>query len=435
MTSITLGIITGVFLVARFLFRIFVSRSIAADDWAALVAVVVGTPSSAMNIQGLANNGLGRDVWTLPPAEIYRFIRYFYVIEVLYFVDLSVLKLTLLFFYLRIFPSQGVRRIIWATIGFVVVYGLTFALLGIFQCTPISYYWTSWDGEHQGHCLNINAIGWANAAISIALDFWMLAIPLWQLRGLRMHWKKKLGVAVMFTVGTFVTVVSILRLRSLLNFANSTNPTWDNYAVINWSTIEINVGVICACLPSARLILVHFFPRALGSSSMRYYENYYNGGGPAGGSQIQTGSRLGTSSVSRGGDDALGGSRARRGIPLVPTSRLEKGTNTTITTINARDDEDDIRMPEAVAGSGGGGGRFGRRNSTAGVGKGRATAGHHTHGESLGGAGGGIMYSKSYAVEYGSDYHDEARLVYERGLAGSGSKSDLKSSTASESSL
>lgn len=38
--------------------------------------------------------------------------------------------------------------------------------------------------------------------MSIALDVWMLAIPLWQLRGLKLHWKKKIGVAAMFIVGT-----------------------------------------------------------------------------------------------------------------------------------------------------------------------------------------------------------------------------------------
>lgn len=50
--------------------------------------------------------------------------------------------------------------------------------------------------------LNINAIGWANASISIALDVWMLGIPLLQIRRLKLHWKKKISVAMMFFVGT-----------------------------------------------------------------------------------------------------------------------------------------------------------------------------------------------------------------------------------------
>jgi hypothetical protein len=50
--------------------------------------------------------------------------------------------------------------------------------------------------------MNSMAIGWANASISVAMDIWMLAIPMWYLRRLKMHWKKKIGVAAMFIVGT-----------------------------------------------------------------------------------------------------------------------------------------------------------------------------------------------------------------------------------------
>lgn len=65
---------------------------------------------------------------------------------------------------------------------------------------------------------------------------------------------------------TSVTVVSALRLHSLVFFANSINPTWDEWPVALWSTIEINVGLMCACLPTLRLILVRMWPRVFGST-------------------------------------------------------------------------------------------------------------------------------------------------------------------------
>lgn len=122
--------------------------------------------------------------------------------EALYFSQVAELKLSLLFFYLRIFPGGMVRRLIWATVGFDALFGLGFLCLTLFQCWPIDFYWTGWDGEHQGVCLDSNRIGWANAAISIALDVWMLALPLSQLPSLQLHWKKKVGVGIMFVVGT-----------------------------------------------------------------------------------------------------------------------------------------------------------------------------------------------------------------------------------------
>lgn len=48
------------------------------------------------------------------------------------------------------------------------------------------------------------------------------------------------------------------------------NPTWDFYEVGLWSTVEINVGIICVCLPSVRLLLARLFPRIMGTTK-RYY--------------------------------------------------------------------------------------------------------------------------------------------------------------------
>ena len=36
--------------------------------------------------------------------------------------------------------------------------------------------------------------------------------------------------------------------------------------MISWSNIEINVGIMCACMPSLRVILVRMFPKVLGTT-------------------------------------------------------------------------------------------------------------------------------------------------------------------------
>jgi len=201
--SDTLGILSGILVIVRFASKLlWLKTPITADDWAVLAVAIIGAPVTAINVYGTTANGLGRDIWTLTSDQITRFGMSFYVAEVIYFVEVPAVKLSLLLFYLRIFPTKLVRRLLWATVAFNVVYGVAFTFLGIFQCTPISYFWTRWDTEHEGKCLNINIVVLTNAAISIALDIWMLAIPLSQLRSLNLHWKKKIGVAVMFCVGT-----------------------------------------------------------------------------------------------------------------------------------------------------------------------------------------------------------------------------------------
>lgn len=204
LTNIILGVISAACVVIRLVYKsVFTASELGWDDYMILATVVCGIPSTIVQDIGTIGHGLGKDVWTLSFSTITAFVKWFYVIEVLYFFNVAMLKISLLFFFMRIFPAKEVRRLIWATIAFDVMFGLAFIFAAIFQCRPISHYWERWDGEHSdGQCVNINAIGWANAAISIGLDIWMLALPLWQVSKLKLAWKKKISVALMFFVGT-----------------------------------------------------------------------------------------------------------------------------------------------------------------------------------------------------------------------------------------
>ncbi|KAG6978851.1 Satratoxin biosynthesis SC1 cluster protein 4 [Fusarium oxysporum f. sp. conglutinans] len=186
---------------------------------------------------------------------------FLYAGQTLYATDVFATKICVLLFYLRIFPGVTIRRLIWGTVGIAVLCMIIFDLLALTQCQPISFYWKGWDQLHKGHCIGINSLAWAIAAVGIILDFWMLGIPISQLIHLQMKWKRKLAVASMFGVGTFVTVVSILRLRYLVAFGNSSNPTWDSFDTCYWSVIELNVGIWCACMPNLRVLMLKTFPR------------------------------------------------------------------------------------------------------------------------------------------------------------------------------
>jgi hypothetical protein len=214
------------------------------DDWAVLATTIISIPSAIVTVHGTVAHGLGQHIWTLRPEEITTMLKYFYVMAALYFTQTALLKLCLVFFYIRVFPSVGVQRLLWGTVIFVVAWGCTFVIADMFQCQPVSYFWQHWDGLHEGRCVDTNAITNTHAAISIALDLWILGIPMWQLRGLKMHWKKKVGVGLMFIIGTFVTIVSILRLRALITFSGSSDVSWEFYNVSVWSTIEICVGIM-----------------------------------------------------------------------------------------------------------------------------------------------------------------------------------------------
>ncbi|KAL6866391.1 hypothetical protein ACO1O0_002499 [Amphichorda felina] len=266
--AITFSVISSLAVIQRFAAKILSENLILGiDDYMVLFAACIQAPLAAIGVEGGVANGLGRDIWTLTFDQITNFSFFLYVFTILYFLNITVIKLAFLFFYLRVFPNHKVRRYLWATIAFTCVFGFTFVFTGIFQCRPVSHYWERWTGEEAGTCVNVSAVAWANGAMSIALDLWIIGIPLSQVRGLSLDRKKKAEVTVMFCVGLFVTIMSAMRLHSLIvNDVDSPNATWFKRDLAVWSTVEVNVGIICACLPSMRSLWVIAFSGSRRSS-------------------------------------------------------------------------------------------------------------------------------------------------------------------------
>lgn len=54
-----------------------------------------------------------------------------------------------------------------------------------------------------------------------------------------------------------VITISCLRVQTLTKYSNTLNPTYDTLASGIWSNVELNVGVICICMPAFRRFLAH----------------------------------------------------------------------------------------------------------------------------------------------------------------------------------
>ncbi|EQB55670.1 CFEM domain-containing protein [Colletotrichum gloeosporioides Cg-14] len=208
-------------------------------------------------------SGAGQDMWTLTN---------FYVIQTLYYSTIAFLKASILFMYLRIFPGERFRRTLWGTQALNLAIGVTFVLLGIFQCRPIHLAWTAWrgDSESKGTCMEVVIIAMFYSAIQVGLDIWMLILPLKQILGLNMKWSKKFGTTFMFSLGLFLTAASTIRLKLLVDYHQGThNFTVGSLQIAIWSDIELCVGVFTACIPTTwQFFRVFIFRRADGSASL-----------------------------------------------------------------------------------------------------------------------------------------------------------------------
>lgn len=230
----------------------------------------------------------------------------------------------------------------WVTVS-----ALIFIFMQIFQCTPIDFVWKGWDGTYGPHkCLNVNVLVFTAAGFSIAQDIVIIFMPIPLLAQLQASWRVKLGVILMFSLGIFVLITSCIRLRTIVLFARSTNPTWDYVDTLIWTGLECAVSIIVTSLPAIRALAGRMSPglfsrAATGSGWSAFAANKLHGGA-SGRSLIgrfismvtmRTASRVDTESQLELGDKIMGdvcteigaGGREVRGGPN--STRSPSGTD------------------------------------------------------------------------------------------------------------
>ncbi|KAK2048311.1 hypothetical protein LZ31DRAFT_57415 [Colletotrichum somersetense] len=80
----------------------------------------------------------------------------------------------------------------------------------------------------------------------------------------------------MFCLGLFATITSIIRLQYLVLFSHTYDPTWDNSSVVVWSSIEVNVAILCGSFPALLPLLKKIGNHLNGSrTTLQSYKWYH----------------------------------------------------------------------------------------------------------------------------------------------------------------
>ena len=122
----------------------------------------------------------------------------------------------------------------------------------------------------RGTCIDQNALIYSTAGITIAFDVLVIILPLPRLIALEIPTRKKIAVLVTFALGGFVTICSIIRLRTLVVWGSATNVTWYYNPIAIWSNVELNLGVLCACIPATAGLLQRIYSKVTGKKFSTY---------------------------------------------------------------------------------------------------------------------------------------------------------------------
>ncbi|KAL4939192.1 hypothetical protein BDV06DRAFT_214513 [Aspergillus oleicola] len=247
------GIIVAILSVALRLMNRVVAGQLGLDDYTIVGALAVAIAISGVGFP-LKTYGLGQNIWTIPFDDIDECMKLFFIEEVLYVISTALVKLSMLLLYLRLFPNRLLRLAIFISLAITTAWAVGSFFAQLFSCQPISYYWKQWDQEHVGHCVSHNDLLLSHSIINIVLDVLVIILPMPVLVKLHMSLEKRIGMCLMFAVGLVVTVISMLRLVESVGFNTTMNPTKDFVPVGVWSLLEIDIGIMCSCMPGIRAL-------------------------------------------------------------------------------------------------------------------------------------------------------------------------------------
>ena len=84
------------------------------------------------------------------------------------------------------------------------------------------------------------------------MDIWILVLPLKLILRIPRPPREKLALFFIFGLGIISTIASVIRLQSLRIFTLSNDPFYDSLPINTWSMVEVNIGILCASIPTLK---------------------------------------------------------------------------------------------------------------------------------------------------------------------------------------
>ncbi|KAL8948265.1 MAG: hypothetical protein Q9222_005536 [Ikaeria aurantiellina] len=237
-----------VFVVLRLMTKFLVTHAPGWDDWFAVLALLLSIGRAACSFVLVNRDGIGRDFLNIPKQSFGEITILLPASDILYVAGITFAKLSILVLYYRIFGVD--RNFRYACIALVVLvagYGTACDLAKIFLCRPVK---AGWDPSYEGpkHCSDHIKIDFVIGWFSIFTDFAIFLMPAPMLWNLHLARYKK----IVFLYAGHDTPDSLV---------------WNNIVF----TLELNVGIMCGCLPILQPMLKHVPVSKYIPSSVRSY--------------------------------------------------------------------------------------------------------------------------------------------------------------------
>ncbi|KAM4063762.1 CFEM domain-containing protein [Hirsutella rhossiliensis] len=232
----------------RIVWRLASVGSLWWDDWTAVLSGVFMVVTNTIALTS-AKLGFGMHIWDLNPRFVLVLRQLFWIGEIGYLPGLSLLKVSILLLYGRIFQTEKFLKMVRYGTIFLVAKTIAFTFPAAFQCIPPS---AAWSHDPHATCINAAAFGYAWSGMSIVEDLLLIALPIPTLWNLQMSRSRCICVTGLLSIGSLTFVASIVRAKYIIILAETLDTTWDMVDIIVWTLIELLAAAICSSVLPCR---------------------------------------------------------------------------------------------------------------------------------------------------------------------------------------
>ncbi|KAF2125496.1 hypothetical protein P153DRAFT_300299 [Dothidotthia symphoricarpi CBS 119687] len=196
-----------------------------------------------------------------------------YAQSILYHITINLVKASFVLQYMHLFSVfRPMIYICYALLGFILGAAAWGGFGIIFLCKSVQGSESEPLTDHSS-CVDAEMHLWSTSVMGIVLDcaIWVLPIPV--VGRLRLPKRQKIGLVVVFGLGIFVCIVSVLRLVLVHRFAEQGKVTKSATYVLIWSTLEVNLSIICASLLVMKPLFARFIPAMVSEQPMSASED------------------------------------------------------------------------------------------------------------------------------------------------------------------
>ncbi|KAI8944743.1 hypothetical protein F4801DRAFT_570613 [Xylaria longipes] len=270
LAKIVVGLTYGlmvIFLALRIYTRVRITNSLGIDDYLSLAAGASITAFTGVSLS-LFGSPLGPHQWDVRLSDFNAsFLERTLSSIVLFSFSSLFVKTALLVMYLRVFaPSRPARMMIWVGITTITVFYIISIILNVHFCVPISMTTPVPNRDEWARKLkasncsqpvyNLNA---AVGLFGVVSDLYVLIIPVSMVYNLKIPRNRKLGILAIFLTGLLAVAFSITSTAFRFLQLESYDFTWDSIPSYTLRAAELNIGLICNCMPVVFVILKRMF--------------------------------------------------------------------------------------------------------------------------------------------------------------------------------